>query len=106
MAGAVQPPLTPAAFHVLLAIAAGRNHGYSVMRYVEDVSAGAVRLGPGTLYGSAVWLGADEVALPALGYAAPAQERPTNEHIYGAAAHAVYGAVTETVRDVLRCWLD
>lgn len=50
MAGAVQPPLTPAAFHVLLAIAAGRNHGYAVMRYVEDVSAGAVRLGPGTLY--------------------------------------------------------
>lgn len=50
MAGAVQPPLTPAAFHVLLAIAAGRNHGYAVMRYVEGVSAGAVRLGPGTLY--------------------------------------------------------
>jgi uncharacterized membrane protein YagU involved in acid resistance len=65
-----------------------------------------LRLGHGTLYGSAVWLGADEVALPALGYAAPAQERPANEHMYGAAAHAVYGAVTETVRDVLRRWLD
>jgi putative membrane protein len=65
-----------------------------------------LKLGHGTLYGSAVWLGADEVALPALGYAAPAQERPANEHLYGAAAHAVYGAVTETVRDVLRRWLD
>jgi DNA-binding PadR family transcriptional regulator len=51
MAGAVEPPpLTPAAFHVLLAIAAGRNHGYAVMRYVEDVSRATVRLGPGTLY--------------------------------------------------------
>lgn len=65
-----------------------------------------LRVGHGTLYGSAVWLGADEVALPVLGYAAPAQERPANEHLYGAAAHAVYGAVTETVRDVLRKWLD
>jgi len=65
-----------------------------------------LRVGHGTFYGSAVWLGADEVALRALGYAASAQERPANEHIYGAAAHAVYGAVTETVRDVLRKWLD
>lgn len=65
-----------------------------------------LRVGHGTLYASAVWLGADEVALPALGYAASAQERSANEHIYGAAAHAVYGAITETVRDVLRKWLD
>ncbi|HXM56461.1 MAG TPA: PadR family transcriptional regulator [Candidatus Dormibacteraeota bacterium] len=43
-------PLTPAAFHVLLAIAAGRNHGYAVMRYVEETSDGTIRLGPGTLY--------------------------------------------------------
>ena len=50
MAGAVEPPLTPAAFHVMVAIAAGSNHGYAVMRYVEDASEGAVRLGPGTLY--------------------------------------------------------
>lgn len=50
MAGAERPPLTPAAFQVLLAIAAGRNHGYAVMRYVEDVTGAAARLGPGTLY--------------------------------------------------------
>ena len=65
-----------------------------------------VRVGQGTLYGTAVWLGADQLALPALGYAPPAQERPANEHVYGASAHAVYGVVTETVRNVLRKWLD
>jgi DNA-binding PadR family transcriptional regulator len=44
------PPLTPAAFQVLLALAAGETHGYAVMRFVEQVTAGTVRLGPGTLY--------------------------------------------------------
>lgn len=44
------PELTPAAFRVLLALAAGPAHGYAVMRFVEQVSAGTVRLGPGTLY--------------------------------------------------------
>jgi DNA-binding PadR family transcriptional regulator len=44
------PPLTPAAFQVLLALAAGEAHGYAVMRFVEQLTAGTVRLGPGTLY--------------------------------------------------------
>ncbi len=44
------PPLTPAAFQVLLALAAGEAHGYAVMRFVERATAGSVRLGPGTLY--------------------------------------------------------
>jgi DNA-binding PadR family transcriptional regulator len=44
------PPLTPAAFQVLLAPTAGQAHGYAVMRFVEQTTAGTVRLGPGTLY--------------------------------------------------------
>ena len=44
------PELTSAAFHVLVALASGQAHGYAVMRFVEQVSAGSVRLGPGTLY--------------------------------------------------------
>ncbi|WP_206061556.1 PadR family transcriptional regulator [Nonomuraea basaltis] len=42
--------LTAAGFHVLLALASGSGHGYAVMRFVEEVSGGAVKLGPGTLY--------------------------------------------------------
>jgi DNA-binding PadR family transcriptional regulator len=44
------PPLTPAAFQVLLALGRGEAHGYAVMRFVEQVTGGTVRLGPGTLY--------------------------------------------------------
>lgn len=43
-------PLTPVAFEILLALADGEQHGYSVMREVERRSAGAVTLHPGTLY--------------------------------------------------------
>jgi len=43
-------PLTPVAFEILLALAEGEQHGYSVMREVERRSAGAVTLHPGTLY--------------------------------------------------------
>jgi DNA-binding PadR family transcriptional regulator len=50
MADRNAPPLTPAGFQVLLALAGGAAHGYGVMRFVEDLSDGTVRLGPGTLY--------------------------------------------------------
>jgi DNA-binding PadR family transcriptional regulator len=43
-------PLTPVAFEILLALAEGEQHGYSIMREVEQRSAGAVTLHPGTLY--------------------------------------------------------
>jgi DNA-binding PadR family transcriptional regulator len=43
-------PLTPVAFEILLALADGEQHGYSVMREVERRSAGTVTLHPGTLY--------------------------------------------------------
>jgi DNA-binding PadR family transcriptional regulator len=43
-------PLTPVAFEILLALADGEQHGYSIMREVERRSSGAVVLHPGTLY--------------------------------------------------------
>jgi DNA-binding PadR family transcriptional regulator len=45
-------PLTPAVFHILLALAEGERHGYAVMQEVEARTGGVVRMGPGTLYGS------------------------------------------------------
>jgi DNA-binding PadR family transcriptional regulator len=47
-----QPPMQPAAFHILLALADGERHGYAIMTEVEQLSDGALRIGPGTLYGS------------------------------------------------------
>jgi DNA-binding PadR family transcriptional regulator len=45
-------PLPSAAFHILLTLAGEDLHGYAIMRQVEQQTAGRVRLGPGTLYGS------------------------------------------------------
>ncbi len=45
-------PLTPAVFHILLALSDGERHGYGIMREIEARTAGTVRMGPGTLYGS------------------------------------------------------
>jgi len=62
-------PLTPAAFHILLALAEDERHGYAIMQEVAARTAGRLRLGPGTLYGSIKRLLAE-------GLIAEAGERP------------------------------
>ena len=44
--------LTPAVFHILLALSDGHSHGYGIMQDVEQFTGGELRLGPGTLYRS------------------------------------------------------
>lgn len=44
-------PLTPAVFHILVALSDGERHGYGIMQEVAAHSEGALQLGPGTLYG-------------------------------------------------------
>ena len=64
-------PLSPAMFHVLVALADGDTHGYAIMKEVERLTSGAVRLSTGTLYGIIKRLLADglirESAVPARG---------------------------------------
>ena len=45
-------PLTPAVFHILLALADGELHGYGIMKEIEAHTRGRFTMGPGTLYGS------------------------------------------------------
>jgi len=45
-------PLTPAVFHIMLALAGGESHGYGIMLEVERLTSGLLNLGPGTLYRS------------------------------------------------------
>jgi len=54
-----QLPLSPAVFHILLALADEDRHGYAIMRDIEDRTDGIVRVGPGMLYGSIKWLVSD-----------------------------------------------
>lgn len=43
-------PLSPAALHILLALAGEEMHGYGIMQEVARQSEGRYKLGPGTLY--------------------------------------------------------
>jgi DNA-binding PadR family transcriptional regulator len=43
-------PLTPAVFHVLLALAGGARHGYGIIQDVAAATGGQVALRTGTLY--------------------------------------------------------
>ena len=45
-------PLTPAVFHILLALADGERHGYAIMQDVAASTGDKIRMGPGTLYGT------------------------------------------------------
>lgn len=44
-------PLSEQAFYVLLALVDGERHGYGIMQDVDERTAGALKLGAGTLYG-------------------------------------------------------
>ena len=43
-------PLGASAFYILLALAEGECHGYSIAKGVETATNGTIRLGAGTLY--------------------------------------------------------
>ena len=45
-------PLTPAVFHILLALFGKERHGYDIMQQVKADARNVVKMGPGTLYGS------------------------------------------------------
>ena len=43
-------PLKPVELHILLALFESEQHGYRIMKDIEDRSNGKIRMGPGTLY--------------------------------------------------------
>lgn len=45
-------PLPSASLHIVLALLDGESHGYALIGRVAELSDGAVRMGPGTLYGT------------------------------------------------------
>jgi putative membrane protein len=57
--------------------------------------------GRGTLYGSAVWLAADEISVPAFGLGPPPLQTPPGSHIKALASHLVYGFTTDLITRTL-----
>ncbi len=43
-------PLPTAWFHILVTLAEGERHGYSIMQDLDTRTGGKLRVGPGTLY--------------------------------------------------------
>jgi DNA-binding PadR family transcriptional regulator len=43
-------PLSPAVFHVMVSLGDADRHGYAIIKDVDERTAGAERLGAGTLY--------------------------------------------------------
>ena len=56
----------------------------------------------GLLFGTAVWLGGDEAALPLLGLSKPPTQYPLSTHANALAAHFVYGLTADRVRRIAR----
>ncbi len=87
---------------------AGRAVHYTfgtLMGIVYGVSAELVpeaTTGAGTAFGTLLFLGADEVAVPAFQLAPAPTETPAKDHLQHWAAHVVYGGSLELVRSLVR----
>jgi hypothetical protein len=57
--------------------------------------------GAGTGFGTAVWIGADEVAMPVIGWSHP-QRHPAEAHFQSFTSHLVYGLAAEATRRMVR----
>jgi len=59
-------------------------------------------IGDGLAFGTAVWLLADEISVPALGLSKGPTKFPLSTHVYALVSHLVYGWTTEMVRRAVR----
>lgn len=62
----------------------------------------AVKSLAGLPYGTALFVGADEIALPLLGLSANPTEYPLSKHLSGFGSHLVYGSTLEMARRLMR----
>jgi putative membrane protein len=62
----------------------------------------AARKGAGLPFGTVLFVGADEIAVPKLGLSKPATEYPLSTHAQALASHLIYGLTTEVVRRSIR----
>jgi putative membrane protein len=68
---------------------------------LAELAPGVTR-GAGVPFGTAVWLAADEISVPAFGLSRPPWEYPPSVHARALGAHLVYGLATEGVRRLVR----
>lgn len=84
------------AVHYTFGTLMGLAYGLTT-EFLPEVSAGA-----GTAFGTMLFLGADELAVPALRLAPPPTQTTPVDHLQHWAAHVVYGGTLELTRGLLR----
>ena len=91
----------PAGEAVHYAMGAASGFIYGVAAEIEPSAA----IGAGLPFGAAVWVVADDIVVPALGFSKPATEYPVSTHAYALSSHLVYGLTTDLVRRAVRRFL-
>jgi putative membrane protein len=85
--------------------------GAALMHYSFGTAAGALygvfaarrpRHASGLAFGLAVWLLADEIAMPLLGLSDSTLRRPAEKRLQSIAAHIVFGMTTELTRSIVQ----
>ena len=87
------------AVHYAFGSTVGATYGV-LAEYAPGVTEAA-----GLPFGAAVWLAADEAAVPALGLSEAPWTFPPSTHVYALASHLVYGLTAEGVRRLARALL-
>jgi len=94
-------PLTPASFHIVLALAAAPAHGYAIMQEVARSTGGTAHLGPGTLYRTIQKL-IDEGVIEAIGNDADERRLPYRLTRFGLAVARAEAARLAQLVDIAR----
>lgn len=82
--------------HWAQGIAMGGTYGMTRGR------AGGADISGGIVFGTALWVVADEVAVPLLGLSEGPAAHPPSEHLEGLGAHLVYGVATAVTAQLLQ----
>jgi hypothetical protein len=113
------PPTTKAGNAIYHAVSGhdlsdeGKKLADSVMHYAMGTFTGGIygiaselapftSVGAGLPYGSAVWLIADELTVPALGLSKPSTDSPASSHLEAFVAHLIYGSVLFAIQRLIR----
>jgi DNA-binding PadR family transcriptional regulator len=91
-----QGPLTETVYYVLLALHTPL-HGYGVMQLVDEMSAGRVNLGAGTLYGALTTLAEKGWISPVAGVAGDRKK----EYVITDVGHSVVAVELERLEELL-----
>jgi putative membrane protein len=89
--------------HYAFGTGMGTLYGLMLEYGPRDVRRHPVLSGLG--FGSVLFAGADEIAVPALGLSGKPSQSPPSSHLYGLASHIVYGITAGTVRKAVRAAL-